>query len=320
MRLLPRGGACLALAFLATASRAVLAAPVFDPSNFDTTCAPCRDFDQYANGGWKARTKMPAAYARFGSFTDLADRNQAILLRIMQHAATAKAAPRSADADLGAYRSSRMGSAADAARAAKRAADVMASEKALALASMTNVQRRDPQATYHLMATDTMMVLCPSLAWNDYFAARGHRPAEVNVRQPDFLRGMDGLLKNVPLAAWKSYLRWKVMSDAEGTLNQAFVDEDFRFRKLLTGAQEMQPRWRRCLGDADRDVGELLGKAFVDERFSPQARQRALTLVHNLEAALHDKISGLACMGDATRQTANAKPAAFDENMGSPSN
>src|SRR5258708_5876102 len=264
MRLLPRGGACLALAFLATASRAVLAAPVFDPSNFDTTCAPCRDFDQYANGGWKARTKMPAAYARFGSFTDLADRNQAILLRIMQHAATAKAAPGSTDAKLGAYWSSCMDSAAaeaagtkpiqplldavdglkstselgrqlawlhvhgvsalfglggfqdpknsgrviatagqgglglpdrdyytktdsastalrseylqhvarsfqllgdDAATAAKRADDVMAIEKALALASMTNVQRRDPQATYHLMATDTMMVLCPSLAW-----------------------------------------------------------------------------------------------------------------------------------------------------------
>ena len=53
-------------------------------ADFDTTCAPCRDFDQFANGGWLGRTKLPAGYSNYGAFDELYDRNEAVLRRILE--------------------------------------------------------------------------------------------------------------------------------------------------------------------------------------------------------------------------------------------
>jgi len=389
----------------------------FDVSSRDTTCSPCRDFDQFANGGWRAHFVIPAAYSRYGAFTELADRNQQVLLQIVTRAAAAPAKPGSDQAKLGAYWSSCLDSTAeeaagltpvqplltgvdgmastadlgrevawfhahgigtlfswsgnqdpkhsermiahagqgglglpdrdyytktdsastalrteyvahvarvfalageDAAAASAHADQVMALETALAKASMTNVQRRDPNATYHVMPADSLAILCPRFAWKDYFAGRMKTPDVVNVTQPDFFRTVNDLIASTPLDAWKAYLRWAALGDAAPMLTQAFVDESFRFEKLMTGAQEQMPRWKRCLFLTDRDLGDILGKAYVAETFPPKARERALGMVHNLEAALKDRIATLAWMSDATRKAAQIKLAAFDEKIGYP--
>src|SRR5262249_54388043 len=115
------------------------------------------------------------------------------------------------------------------AAAAKHADDVMALETALANASMTNVQRRDPNATYHVMPTDSLALLAPRFGWIDYFAGRMKSPDVVNVTQPDFFRAVNSLIASVPLDTWKAYLRWNALADAAPMLTKAFVDEDFRF-------------------------------------------------------------------------------------------
>jgi putative endopeptidase len=408
---------------IAVAFAALLVAPAAQGASFlpassrDTTCAPCRDFDQFANGAWRATFVMPAAYSRFGAFTEVSDRNQQLLLGIVTQAAVKRAKPGSDDARLGDYWSSCMDSASaetagltpvqplltavdgmtstnDLARqvawfhahgigtlfgyfgnqdakhserviahasqgglglpdrdyyskqdsaskalrleyvahiarvfvlagessvAADRHAEaVLALETALAAASMTNVQRRDPNATYHVMPADSLALLAPRFLWKDYFAGRMQNPAVVNVTQPDFFKAVNELVASVPLDSWQAYLRWAALSDAAPTLTQAFSDEDFRFEKLLSGAKEPQPRWKRCLAATDRDLGDILGKTYVAMAFPPKARARALELVHNLEAALGDKIATLEWMSAETRTAAAAKLAAFDEKIGYP--
>jgi predicted metalloendopeptidase len=207
---------------------------------------------------------------------------------------------------------------APAAAAEQQAAAVMALETALANASMTNVQRRDPNAVYHLMTFDSLARLAPRFAWKDYLAGRGKSPAEVNVMQPGFFEAVDGLLAETPLETWKAYLRWNALSDAAPTLTKAFADEDFRFDQQLTGAKAQQPRWKRCLGAVNADLGDLIGRAYVAEAFPPRARARVLDLVRHLEAALGDRIGSLAWMSDETRKAAATKLAAFDEKIGHP--
>jgi putative endopeptidase len=58
-----------------------------DPANLDTTCAPCKDFFQYANGGWLKRNSIPGDQPRWGSFNELQEQNYAALRNVLSEAA-----------------------------------------------------------------------------------------------------------------------------------------------------------------------------------------------------------------------------------------
>lgn len=60
---------------------------VLDRSNVDTTCSPCEDFYQYANGGWLAHNPVPGDRARWGSFDELRDANDDILKNLLEDVA-----------------------------------------------------------------------------------------------------------------------------------------------------------------------------------------------------------------------------------------
>ncbi len=196
---------------------------------------------------------------------------------------------------------------------------VMAIETALAKASRTNVQRRDPNANYHFVSLDTLRAWTPGFDWSAYFAVRNLKaPDSLNVGQPEFFRAFAALATSTPLADWQDYLRSKIADDAAPTLTNTWVLEDFSFRRRLSGAREMQPRWKRCLQATDQDLGDALGQLYVREHFPPAARDRALGLVHNLEAALDDRIAALDWMSPATKRAAKAKLAAFAEHIGYP--
>ncbi len=198
-------------------------------------------------------------------------------------------------------------------------ARIMEIENALANASMTNVQLRDPNAIYHPMAPADLATMTPNFGWKTYFAAAAVPNSErLNVGQPDFFHALDSLIAGIPLTQWKFYLRFHAASAAARWLDQRFVDEDFAFRSLLTGDKEIQPRWKRCMVETDNAIGEALGREFVKRYFTPATKSRALEMVHNLEAALRERLGGLEWMNDTTRAQATAKLGAFGLKIGYP--
>src|SRR5262249_16358323 len=154
----------------------------------------------------------------------------------------------------------------------------------LANASMTNVQRRDPQATYHKMPWDSLQALSPAFAWDDYLQGRRARPAEVNVTQPDFVRAVNGLVTSLPLDTSQAYLRARILRDAAPALSTPFVKEWFAVREALTGIHELLPRWKRCITESDDALGEILGREYVRVAFTPADKARMLEMVKNLES------------------------------------
>ena len=99
-------------AALLVAQTAVGQHPGLNPANIDTTCAPCKDFNQFANGGWIAHTTRPADQPRWGSFSELQDRNQTILKAVVEQlAASAPAKPKTSEEKLGAFYASCMDTA-----------------------------------------------------------------------------------------------------------------------------------------------------------------------------------------------------------------
>jgi len=97
----------------------------------------------------------------------------------------------------------------------------------------------------------------------------------LNVAMPEFFRTLDRELSGSSLAAWKTYLRWQLIDAYAPYLSKAFVDEDFRMRTVLTGAQELPPRWLRVLTAEDDALGFAIGEMYVARNFSPGAKQAA---------------------------------------------
>ncbi len=208
----------------------------------------------------------------------------------------------------------------DSASAVKSAHAIMVLETALARASMTRVARRDPEAVYHLTSTDALQRGAPSIRWNAYFRHLGvARPTEVNLAQPDYLKAFDSLLIRTPPTDWQAYLRWQLLAAAAPVLSSPFVNESFRFNStVLQGVVQMQPRWRRCLQITDNSMGEILGQAFVQKYFTPQAKARALEMVRNIQAELRSRLAALTWMSEATKSKAYQKLDAIVNKIGYP--
>jgi predicted metalloendopeptidase len=205
-------------------------------------------------------------------------------------------------------------------KAAAAANTVLSIETSLAKASMTNVERRDPAKIYHKMSVADAQALTPRLSWDAYFQAVGSpKLTEINIGQPDFFKALDGMLASVPLADWKTYYRWQLIHRSAGLLSDPFVQEDFAFDgRILTGSKEIRPRWKRCSRSTDQQLGEALGQVYVQKYFPPEAKVRALELVHNLLAALRDDLQSLPWMSPATRKAAIEKLEAFTIKIGYP--
>jgi predicted metalloendopeptidase len=139
------------------------------------------------------------------------------------------------------------------------------------------------------------------------------------VAQPKFFEEMNRQLAARPVSDWQTYLRWHLVNAAAADLAKPFDDENFNFKgRILTGATEQLPRWKRCVAATDAALGEALGEVYVKKAFPPEAKQRALDMVQNLIAALRGDIGTLNWMGDATRRQAIAKLETLIRKIGYP--
>jgi putative endopeptidase len=204
--------------------------------------------------------------------------------------------------------------------AAAEAKTVMRIETQFARSSMTQVERRDPKNLYHKMTMEELQRLSPEFRWSTFFTKTGVVSLKsLNVETPTFFRGVSKELKTESLAAWKSYFRWHLVHANARFLSAPFVNEDFSFfGKRLSGAEQLQPRWKRCVEDVDNDLGEALGQAYVEKYFSADAKQKALTMVTEIEAAMQEDVQGLPWMSPETKNSALQKLHAVKNKIGYP--
>jgi len=194
-------------------------------------------------------------------------------------------------------------------RAAKEAAAVMEIETALAKASMSRVDMRDPEKTYHIYTLADFQKLTPDFDYSVYFKAVKVRPFDtLDVGMPEFFKALNELIAKEPVDAWKSYFRWHTVHSLASNLPKALFDENFAFfGKTLAGQKEPTPRWKQCSSMTDRALGEAVGQDWVKQNFPPAAKQSMDKLVAALEKSLGDDIKTLPWMTDATKKAAEEK-------------
>ena len=389
-------------------------------ANIDPTVKPCEDFFHFASGSWLKNNPIPAAESRWGSFNELADRNNATLRAILNQAAkNAATVPKGSNAQkVGDFYASAMDSAAidaaglkylqphlnriaaikdlsemqrfladpkahagsvwyssgvgqdekissqyavqlvqgglslpdrdyylkddgrskairmaydtylvntfkmlgdDEAKAKTNAAIVTRIETRLAKSSKSRVDLRDPYANYNKMTLAEVEAAYPNLALPLMLKENGLGAAkEVIVGQPDFLKEVNTIFKEEPIADQKQYLRFHLVSSLTPALPKAYGDEAFKFSQTLSGAKKQQPRWKRMLGSTDRALGEAFGQLYVDKAFSPAAKARAKQMIENLRVAYAERIKATDWMSAGTKAEALKKLNAFTVKIGYP--
>jgi endothelin-converting enzyme/putative endopeptidase len=172
----------------------------------------------------------------------------------------------------------------------------------------------------HKMSTRDLEALSASFRWKEYFSVAGQPGLQaLNVTAPHFFKTLDATLQKENLKSWQAYLRWHLANANAPFLSSAFVNANFDFfGKTLQGAQELEPRWKRCVSYADNDLGEALGQAYVQRAFSPEAKQRAQKMVRQIEEAMQQDIDSLSWMSPATKQQAIEKLHTLANKIGYP--
>jgi putative endopeptidase len=211
-----------------------------------------------------------------------------------------------------------LGEKADEASA--HAGIVLDLETALAKASRTRVDLRDPNKNYNKVAQTNLLKNNPEMPWQVYLSER--KLAGISyaiVGQPEFFETEGKLIAERPLSDWRVYLQWHLLHASAPFLCRAAELENFNFfGKVLSGQLEQEPRWKRAYHTMDGCIGEAVGRLYVEKYFPPAAKARMKDLVENLQTVFRDHLEKADWMTDATKAKALAKFARFTKKIGYP--
>ena len=197
---------------------------------------------------------------------------------------------------------------------------VMDVETRLAKTFRSMVELRDPQANYNKMTLDELKQKYASFNWDAYLTNLGLKNVqEIIVGQPEALAEATKILDSLPVEQQVLYLQWKLIDRAASFLNDEIVEQNFDFYgRTMSGAKEMQPRWKQAVSVTGSVLGEAVGQMYVEKYFPAAAKERMVTLVKNLQTALGERIQALEWMSDSTKARALEKLAAFHVKIGYP--
>jgi endothelin-converting enzyme/putative endopeptidase len=206
---------------------------------------------------------------------------------------------------------------ADAKRDAK---DILAFETELAQNSLTRVEQREPSNLYHMETLPELQKQAPVLDWSKFLVGQGVAGVDkVNVSEPKFYAQMSAAVDKLPMPLLQAYLRFHILTATAPYLSQTIQQANFDFySKYLRGVPQMPARWKKCVREEDRYLGEALGQEFVRLEFSPQAKDATVRMTDQIETAMGDEIKNLDWMSDATKKQALEKLHAIRNKVGYP--
>jgi len=203
----------------------------------------------------------------------------------------------------------------------KRAAlNVMKIETELAQAHVTREMRRMPELNYHMMLVSELNKKVTPFEWNAYFEALGASNLDsINVMQIEPIKAAVSIINKESVEVIQDYLSWKIINSAANYLSDDFVNANFNFYgKMLSGSEELLPRWRRTIDVVSGSIGEAVGELYVQRFFPPEAKERMLNLVDNLTLSLSERINNLDWMDSETKEKAQEKLGTFIVKIGYP--
>ena len=207
------------------------------------------------------------------------------------------------------------------------AQNILAFETKLALASMTNTERRDPEAIYHPQTLATFEASIKPVPLKPFLEAI-HAPLSLPGplgpdslidTNPKFFPALVAAIQASDMETLRAYLRVKLLETYRAELPKRIDDEGFYFYGTqLEGQPQQRPRWKRCSSAVDGALGEALGQVYVQQYFPAESKAKTLQMVHDIEAAMDKDIDTLPWMGPETKVKAREKLHAVTDKIGYP--
>ncbi len=206
----------------------------------------------------------------------------------------------------------------DMATATKDAEIVYGIEKQIASSHKTNIELRDVNSNYHKTAVASINKTQPNIGWETLLSDLGAKTDTIDVSQPAYYDKLNALLKSIPIAEWKIYLKARTLQYYDNALNKPFTDASFELTKVLSGQAVQKSRQQMMTASVDSHLGDALGQLYVKRYFNEDAKKRVLALVNNLQKSLENRINHLDWMSDSTKQKAKEKLYAIIKKIGYP--
>jgi len=204
---------------------------------------------------------------------------------------------------------------------AKNAANsVMKIETALAKSHFEKEKTRIPELNYHKFKVEQLNDSVTAFEWQTFFESVGAKGMkDLDVSQIEPIAAAIKLMQTSSVSDSKAYLSWCLINSAANYLSDDFVIANFEFYgKQMSGRKVLQPRWKRTVSTINSTLGEEVGQMYVEKYFPPQAKERMLGLVKNLEQSLGERIGKLDWMSKETKAKAFEKLGAFTVKIGYP--
>lgn len=204
--------------------------------------------------------------------------------------------------------------------AAKQAKQIVDLETRMSRARLDRVESRDERNTYNPMSVEKLKALTPSVDWEGLFQKAGlHNLKEVVVVMPKYMKELEAIFKDTPMSVLKAYLRWTTFNNNTDYLTEEIGWANFDFYgKEMTGVQKQRPKEERALSVVNESLGEALGKIYVEEKFPPEAKEKADEMVRYVIKAFKNRINQLPWMSPRTKQQAINKLNKFTIKIGYP--
>ncbi|WP_338040133.1 M13 family metallopeptidase [Nocardia huaxiensis] len=199
---------------------------------------------------------------------------------------------------------------------------VLELETRIAAGHWDNVKARNTDATYNRMSWTEMVALAPQYDWDAWLSGMTERPKNlfdtVVVRQPSYVTHAGNLWGEVDLALWREYLKLTLVRTYARYLPKAVSDANFEYVKVMNGLEKRPDTWKSAVAVVDDNLGEQLGKLYVDKHFPKEAKDQVLAMVDDLKAAYRENFENSGWMSPATRAAAIAKLDKIQAHVGYP--
>ena len=206
--------------------------------------------------------------------------------------------------------------------AQKKMQNIMKLETALAKASKSPAELRNPEANYHKMSRADFNERYPNVKLDKQLTALGidlKYVDDVVVGQPEFMDAANGLIGSLKADEYRDYMEWGQIMNGVGFLSDDVVAANFDFfGKTMSGRKEDYPLWKRATQQVEGVMGQALGKIYVEKYFPQSSKDRMVTLVKNLQKALGERIDEQNWMSEETKKNAQEKLSTFYVKIGYP--